>query len=236
MQAPPIQPRPLPMVWIVLTSAGVALLAASGFAVLACSAGLLFGGAPSFLVVLQSVPVCVAVTSVMALVLMRTQRHFGWRTLFAQVAVVAFSSVGVLSFLDTHRRLKSLTHPAPVPSRLRVIHGTMGPFVTEVHLIGPTDSIATLLRSKGLFEVPSRPPEDLEVQVSLEPPQDLDLDLEGWKWREQTKVSKGWWNPTAMTRPKFFFLRHQTGATNSGWIEGWWVNGPTNEVYVTQRM
>ena len=212
------------MAFIVLGSAGLTLLAASGFAVLACSVGILFEGIPLLFVVLQSVAVCVAVTSVTALVLKRKRRHFGWRTLLAEVAVVPLIAVGVLSVLDTRQRLKGLTHPASVPSGLRVLHGSMGPFVNEVHFAGPPDGIASVLQSRGLVEVP------------LEPPQHLDLDLQGWKWREQTKVLRGWWKPTSMMSPKFFFREHSAGETNAGWVEGWWVNGSTSEVYVTQRM
>lgn len=232
----PVQQRPLRTGWIVLASAGTALVAASGFSILACSMGILFEGIPLLFVMVQSVLVCMAVTWVTALVLKRTRNHFGWRILLTEVSAAALVAVAVLSILDTRQRLKRLTHPAPLPSGLRILQGNEGLFCYEVHFVGPAESITTVLQSRGLVEVPSVLPPPKEVQVPSEPPQHLDLELQGWKWREQTEVSRGWWKPTAMSNPKFFFREHSAGETNAGWIEGWWVNGSTDEVYVTQRM
>ena len=75
----PVQQSPMRMGWIPLATPGSALVAASGFSILACSAGVLFGGFPSFFVFVQSVLVCVAATTITALVLRRTRNHFGWR-------------------------------------------------------------------------------------------------------------------------------------------------------------
>lgn len=204
------------MVVVVLASAGFALLLASGLSFLACSGGFLFSGISTVSVALAAVAVCAVVTSVTALVLRRRQRHFGWRTLFMEVAVLALVVVGVLSWLDTRHNLQVFMNSSPVPSGLRVHHGRSILFSSYVHFTGPADTIASLLQSKALIEVPAKPPET--------------LDSTGWGSRERTKVSWSWWQPATMSNPKFFFLHH-TSTAPQGWSEGWWVNGATNEVY-----
>lgn len=38
------------------------------------------------------------------------------------------------------------------------------------------------------------------------------------------------WRLATMFAPRFYFLYHQADGT-SGWSEGWWVSGQTNDVY-----
>jgi len=204
------------MVVVVLASTGLALLGVSGFSFLACTGGFLFSGISTFFVALVAVAVCALVTPVTALVFKRRQRHFGLRTLFIEVAVLAFVAVGVLSWLDTRQHLQIFTDPSPVPSGLRVHHGRSILFSSYVHFTGPAATIASLLQSKALVEVPAEPPET--------------SDFTAFASREQTKVPWSWWQPTTMSNPKFFFLHHKSEAVQ-GWSEGWWVNGATNEVY-----
>jgi hypothetical protein len=103
-----------------------------------------------------------------------------------------------------------------VPSGLRVHHGRSILFSSYVHFTGPPATIAPLLHSKGLLEVPAEPSES--------------SDYTAFGSREQSKTSWGWWQPTTMSNPRFFFLHHKSEAVQ-GWSEGWWVSGATNEVY-----
>jgi ABC-type spermidine/putrescine transport system permease subunit II len=97
------------MILVVLASAGLALLLASGFSFLASSGGFLFSGISTLFVALVAVAVCAVVTSVTALVLRRRQRRFGWRTLFMEVAVSAFG--GLLNLRGQFRRLSLPRNP-----------------------------------------------------------------------------------------------------------------------------
>ena len=217
MQAtPPVQQKPMRMVAVLFASAGYALLIASGFSLLACSGGFLFSGLSVFFVVPVAAGVCAVMTLLTALFFRRRQRHFGWRTLLIEVSVLAFVAVGVLSWLDTRQNMRIFMTSSPVPSGLRIHHGRNILFNSYVHFTGPPSAIASLLQSKGLVEVPTEPPET--------------SDVSGFSSRDRTKVSWSWWQPAAMSNPRFFFLHHKSEAVQ-GWSEGWWVNGATNEVY-----
>ena len=213
---PPVQQKPMRMVAVFFASAGLALLLASGFSLLACSGGLLFSGISALFVVLVAAVVCGVMTLLTALYFKCRQWHFGWRTLLMEVFVFAFIAVGILSWLDRRQNLRIFMTPSPVPSGLRVHHGRSLFFSSYVHFTGPPAAIASLLQSKGLVEVSAGSP--------------ITSDLSGYSSRELTKVPWGWWQPTSMSNPRFFFLHHKSNAFQ-GWSEGWWVNGTTNEVY-----
>ena len=213
---PPVQQKPMRMVAVVFASAGLALLLASGFSLLACSGGFLFSGISAFFTILVAVGACAVITPVTALLFRRRQRHFGWRTLLIEVSALAFVAVGILSWLDTRQQMRIFMTSSPVPSGLRVHHGRSILFNSYVHFTGPPAAIASLLQSKGLVEVPAEPPET--------------LDYTAFGSREQSKASWGWWQPASMPTPRFFFLHHKSEAVQ-GWSEGWWVSGATNEVY-----
>ena len=215
----PVQKPSLRMTGAVFASAGLALVLASGFSLLACSGGFLFSGISTFFVVLATVAVCAIVTSLTALFLRRRKRHFGWRTLFIEVSVLAFVAVGITSWLDTRQHLQILMNPSPVPTGLRIHHGRSIFLSSYVHFTGAPAAIASLLRAKGLAEVPAADPPETS-------------DITGFSSRERMKVSWGWWHPAAMSNPRFFFRHHKSEAAQ-GWSEGWWVNGATNEVYAS---
>jgi hypothetical protein len=204
------------MIAAVFSSAGLALVLTSTFAFLACSRGYLFSGIDTFFSVIVTTGLCAIATPVTALVFRRKQIHFAWHTLFIEVPILALVAIGLLSWLQTRQHLQIFMNPEPVPSGVRVYQGSKDFFSSYIHFSAPPASIARLIQSKGLVEVPAEPP-----QTS---------DYTAFGSRQQSKVSWSWWQPARMTNPKFFFLHHTSKAVQ-GWSEGWWVNGATNEVY-----
>jgi hypothetical protein len=200
------------MVTIVLAAAGLALLFSSVFSFIACSGGFLFGGLSADFVTLVATGFCAVITPVIALFF----RCFGWRKLLMVVPVCALVAVGLLSYLDTRQHMQIFMTSTPVPSGLRVHHGRTVLFSSYVHFTGPPATIASLLQSKGLLEVPAEPAES--------------SDYAGFGSRGRSKVSWGWWQPTSMPSARFYYLLHKSEAIQ-GWSEGWWVSGATNEVY-----
>ena len=214
--APPVQRPSVRMLAVVFGSAGLALVLASGFSLLACSGGFLFTGVSIFSTVLVAVAFCAAVTSVTALIFRQRQRRFGWHTILIEVVVLALLAVGVLSWLDTRQHLRIFISPSPVPRGLHIHHGRSIMFSSYVHFTGPPAVIASLLQSKGLVEAPAEPPEG--------------NDWTSYGAKQESRSSWDWWQPGAMSNARFFFLHHKSLAVQ-GWSEGWWVNGATNEVY-----
>lgn len=214
--APPIQQPSVRMLTVVFGSSGLALVLALGFSLLACSGGFLFSGVSIFSTVLVAVAFCAAVVSVTSIVFRQRQRRFGWHMLLIEVAVLALVAVGIVSWLDTRQHLRIFMNPSPVPSGLRVHQGRSILFSSYVHFTAPPDSIASLLQSKGLVEVPA------ELSDGR--------DTGPWSSRDHSGVPDGWWQPLTMSSPRFFFRHHESQAVQ-GWSEGWWVNGATNEVY-----
>jgi len=212
----PVQPKPIRMVAIVFGAAGLALLFSAAFSFVACAGGFLFSGLSAGFVTFVAAGVCAVIASVTAVIFRRRQRHFGWRTLLVVVSVCALVAVGVLSYLDTRQHMQIFMTGSPEPSGLRVHHGRSILFSSYVHFTGSPSTIASLLQSKGLLEVPSEPPES--------------SDHTGSGSRERSKVSWGWWQPASMPGARFYFLHHKSEAVQ-GWSEGWWVSGATNEVY-----
>jgi hypothetical protein len=209
------QPSPRPIVALFVTI-GFALVLASAFSFVACSVGFLFSGISTIFTVLVTVAVCAVVIPVTALIFRRRQRHFAWRTLFIEVTCLSLLAVGLLSWLQTQQAMQIFFEPAPMPDGVHVYCGRSILFSSYVHFTGPPVVISSLLKSKGLVEVSADPPET--------------SDVSGYSAREQSKTTWGWWQPSLMSKPRFFYLHHTSEAVQ-GWSEGWWVSGDTNEVY-----
>lgn len=212
----PVQPKPIRMVAIVFGAAGLALLFSAACSFFACAGGFLFSGLSAGFVTFAAAGVCAVIALVTAVIFRRRHRHFGWRTLLVVVSVCAVVAVGVLSYLNTRQHMRIFMTGSPLPSGLRVHHGRSFLFSGYVHFTGPPATIASLLHSKGLLEVPAEPPES--------------SDYTGFGSRERSKVLWWWWQPTSMPGARFYFLHHKSEAIQ-GWSEGWWVSGATNEVY-----
>ena len=211
-----VREKPTGTVALLIASGGAGLLPASVFALLTFSCGFMFSGISAFSIIAAAALVCAFVTPLIALLFKRGQRHFGWRALFIVVSPIAIVAVAILSWLDTRQQLRLFMNPSSVPSGLRVHRGNSQLFFSYVHFTCSPAAISSLLQLKGLVEVPAEPSEA--------------SDISGFSSREQTKVASGWWQPAAMSNPKFFFLGHK-GEGMQGWSEGWWVSGATNEVY-----
>lgn len=213
---PPVQPKPIRMAAIAFAAAGLALILSAALSFVACAGGFLFSGLSAAFVTFVSAGVCAIITPSTAVIFRRRQRRFGWRTLLVVVLVCALLAVSVLSYLDTRQHMRTFMTGSPEPSGLRVHHGRSTLFSSYVHFTGSPATIGSLLRSKGLLEVPAEPPES--------------SDATGFGSRERSKVTWGWWQPTSMSGARFYFLHHKSEAVQ-GWSEGWWVSGATNEVY-----
>lgn len=214
--SPAIQHKPIRTVAIVFAAAGLGPFLSAVFSFIACSGGFLFSGLSAGFVTFVAAGVCAVISPLAAVFLNRRQRHFGWRTLLMVVSVCALIAVGVLSYLDTRQHMRIFMSSSPVPSGLRIHHGRKFLFGSYVHFTGPPATIASLLQSKRLLEVPAEPPES--------------GDYNALGCRKESKASWGWWQPTSMPSPRFYFLHHESLEVQ-GWIEGWWVSGATNEVY-----
>lgn len=211
------QPKPPGMVAIVCGVAGFALLSSAACSFIACAGGFLFSGLSAGFVIFQAAGVSALIASVAAAIFRRRRQYFGWRTLLVTVSACTIVAVSVLSYLDTRQQMRIIMTNSPLPSGLRVHHGTSFLFSSYVHFTGPPATIASLLRSKGLLEIPAEPPDS--------------SDHTAFGNREQSKKkSWGWWQPTSMPGARFYFLHHESKAVQ-GWSEGWWVSGATNEVY-----
>ena len=212
----PVQKRPMRMLAVFLASAGLALMLSCAFAISACYLGILFSGGDTFFAVLVAMAFCSIVVPVTALVFKRKGRHFAWRMLFTEVVLLALVAVSLLSWLQTRQHLEIFMNPEPVPREVHVHHGRSILFSSYVHFSAPPAVIAAIIQSKGLVEVPNEVPNK--------------WDVSGYSMQQRTKVSWDWWQPAAMSNPRFFYRHHESLAVQ-GWSEGWWVNGATNEVY-----
>jgi hypothetical protein len=132
----------------------------------------------------------------------------------ALVGIIA--AVWVILRLNARHNLEIFLNPSPVSSELRVLHSRGTLFSSYYHFTGPPAVIASVLQSKGLVEVPADPPET--------------SDMTSFSARERTKTSWDWWQPSALSKPRFFHLHHESQAVQ-GWDEGWWISGETNEAY-----
>lgn len=204
----------IPVVFLV--SAGLALAASWVFAVFATHLGILFSGGDTFFAIFVATALCAIATPITALVFKRKAKHFGWRKLLIEVAVLSLFAVGSLSWLQTRQHLKIFFNPEPIPSGVHVHHGRSVLFSSYVHFSAPPAAIAALIQSKELLEVPS----ELTDQI----------DGTSYGAQQRSKDSWDWWQPVNMPKPRFFFRHHKSEAVQ-GWSEGWWVNDATNEVY-----
>jgi hypothetical protein len=214
--SPPIRQTSLKIIAAVFATVGFALVVTSFFSLVACSAGLLFSGISNIFTVFVTVAVCTVAIPVTALIFRRRQRHFGWRTLFTVVSCLSLLGVGLLSLLQTRQTMQIFFNPMPVPNGVHVHQGRSVLFSSYVHFSAPPAVIAALIRSKEMVEAPTESPDS--------------GDISAYNERQRTIVSWDWWQPSTMSKPKFFF-RHHTSEAIQGWSEGWWVNSDTNEVY-----
>jgi hypothetical protein len=215
-----IQTKPTRTIVVFFVSVGLSLFLSSAFAFFAYRGGFLFGGAPAIVTVLVAAGVSTGVSLATALLFKSKRKNFGWGALLAHDFVLALVAVGILSWRDTRQQMWTLTGPSHVTIGLDVHHGYRMPFSSDIHFTGEPSAIATLLKSKGLVEVPA------ELQDASDPSPFLQ--------RERSKKLWDWWRPTMMPNPRFFYLHHDSMAVQ-GWSEGWWVSGATNEVFAFIR-
>jgi hypothetical protein len=148
---------------------------------------------------------------------MKNKPPISRRLLVLAIALLGIIGVVYLTLrLNARHNLEIFLRPSPVPSDLKVLHtrGTISG--SYYHLSGSPAVIDSIIKLKGLVEVPTEPPES--------------SDIGGFGAKERTKVSWDWWQPTTMFGARFYFLHHRSEAVQ-GWSEGWWVSGATNEVY-----
>jgi hypothetical protein len=198
-----------------IAAGGLGLLLGFVLAPLACARGFLFSGVDSLMAMLASAGACALAACITLGVFRCLRRRFGWLALTLVVLVVAPATVGLMSWFQTGESLEMFMKPAPVPQGLRVYHGRSTLFSSFVHFTGPPEAIASVLAAKGLAEIPPELPEG--------------PDSAGFWERERFAKPWNWWQPAAMSSPRFFFRQYPGAA--QGWTVGWWVNGATNEVY-----
>jgi hypothetical protein len=117
-----------------------------------------------------------------------------------------------MSWFQTRQNLRPFTGPGPLPGGVHIHRGRTVLFSSYVHFTAQPAVIAAIIQSKQLVEVPDG------------------VDLPLYTERQRTQLPWGWWQPAAMSNPRFFHRHHESDAAE-GWSEGWWVNGASNEVY-----
>ena len=193
---------------------GLSLLLAYVFAVLSCNFGMLFGGIDLIFAVVAATAFCSIAVPATVVIFKRKNKPFTQVWLAGEVALLAMVAVGFLSWFQTRDHMT--TFVGPKARGVHVIKGRMILFSSYVHFSAPPDVIAAIIQSKGLLFVPDTPPEG--------------SDWSAYSQRQRTLEARDWWQPAAMSNPKFFFLYHSDSGAQ-GWTEGWWVNGETIEVY-----
>ena len=211
--SPPIQRPSLKM--IANASAGLALVTSSAFSFVACSTGFLFSGISAIFTVFVAVAVCTVVTAVTALILRRRQNNYQWRIFFIEVLFFSLLAVGLLSWFQTRQAMQMFFYPR-VPNGVHVLHGYSSLFSTYVHFSAPPAVIAAAIHANGLTEAPAEMP--------------ATGDSSGYVQWQKAMVSWDWWQPSTMSKPRFFYLHHASELFDPPRI-GWCVNSDTNEVY-----
>ena len=145
-------------------------------------------------------------------------KRFGWRMIWIEVVLLSLISVSILSWADTRQHLKNFMKPVTVPDSVRVKHGRQILFSSFVHFTASPPDIAALIQAKELVEVKDWNLSDIEKMP------------ENFGERERAKATWGWWQPTSMSGARFYLRLHKSDAPQ-GWLEGWWVNDKTNEVF-----
>lgn len=203
---------------IVFASFGLAFLFSMVFAVIACFAGFLFSGLGVLFTVLCAIFFSAIATIVSTVLFKQPLRCFGWRIIWAEVAIFALVSTSALSWISTRQQLGIFMRPMTVPDSVHVKRGRQVLFGSFVHFSASPADIAALIQSKELVEVPDWSPDG-----NTEMPQNFSE-------RERAKKAWDWWQPAALSEARFYLRLHKSNAPQ-GWLEGWWVNGKTNEVF-----
>jgi hypothetical protein len=202
---------------VTFVSFGLALLISWVCAMLACSLGFLFAGIDTFVAVVGATGFSTITTLATAHALKNKRRHFGWRTIIIETALLALVTVGLSSWWQTRQNLVTFFNHAPVPGGVQVHHGHNNLFAEFVHFTAQPKVISTIIQSKELVAVPAEEP---------------DGDSSAYWERQKSQTPRDWWQPATMSNPKFFYRYHKTDmGMGTGWAEGWWVNDATNEVY-----
>ena len=211
-QAAPIKPTTL-----ALGSFGLAIVLSVFFAIIARLFGMLFSGLDTPFTVGGAILFTLIATAITNAIFKRAIARFGWRFVWAKISVYALISVMGLSWAQTREHLAILMKPMPVPGSVNVRHGRRDLFRFFVHFTASQSDIETLIRSKQLIEVPDWDPSG-EAGMP-----------EGFSERDNTKTAWSWWQPASMPKARFYYRFHKTDF--SGWTEGWWISGETNEVF-----
>jgi len=199
-----------------LLAVGTAVVAAYVSALLARRIGMLFSGLDTAIALVASAVVSLIVAAITEMIVRRKGKDADWRVLVIEVLLVGSVVVLLLGWAQTRDHMRIFMNPLPIPNEVRVHHGQSVLFNSFVHFTAPPTVVAALLKSKEFVEVPD--------EVSDQ------RDISGYGVRQRTKVSWDWWQPATMSGPRFYYRHHKSDAVQ-GWMEGWWVNGATNEVY-----
>ncbi len=190
------------------------------FAKVASRFGYVSEGLGVFFTTLVTSVLCAVIAAVTAWIFKRYGRPLSLRKMLVGGVLISFVVTLGISWLDTRQHLRIFLSPAPVPDGLHVLRGRAIMFESFVHFTAPPEVVASLLQTKGMVAVPDKSPDELPAGS------DLSLYFE----RQRSRDSWDWWQPAVMGKPTFFYRHHQSQAAQ-GWVEGWWVNSATNEVY-----
>ena len=211
-QTAPIKPTAL-----ALGSFGLAIVLSVFFAIIARSFGILFSGLDTPFTVGGAIFFTLIATAITNAIFKRAIVRFGWRFVSVKISVYAMILVMGLSWMQAREHLAHFMKPMAVPESVNLKHGRRDFFRGFVHFTALPSDIAALIRSKELIEVP-----DWDQSGDAGMP-------EGFSERKDTKTAWGWWKPASMPEARFFYRYHKTDF--SGWAEGWWISGETNEVF-----
>jgi hypothetical protein len=216
MKSQPQDPKPaLKPVAVFLAALGLATVFSAIFSPLTCSIGLSFSGLDGILTFPVAIFFSAIVTTIATVCLKETVKRFGWRMVLLLAPFLALLSFAAMSWMQACQHLRIIMAPSDVPKSVRIQHGKSVMFGSYVHFTASPSDISTLIRSKELIEVP-----DWNTDSESDMPA-------GFPERERHKSAWDWWQPAPGAR--FYYRPHQGQA--QGWIEGWWVNDKTNEVY-----
>jgi hypothetical protein len=202
---------------VFLEAFGLAFILSIVFSVLACSVGLSFSGLDGIVTVPIAIFFSSIVTTIVAVCFKRPAKHFRWPMMWLLVLILTLLSVAGVSWAQTRQHLRILMEPASIPQSLRVHHGRSVLFSSFVHFTASASDITALIKSKELIEVP-----DWDSDSDAEIPKNFHE-------RERRKTAWDWWQPASMPGAKFYHRHHEGVA--QGWVEGWWVDDKTNEVF-----
>jgi len=192
----------------------LALVASCLSALLANHIGILFLGMDTFFVIFAGTIVSLVSVLITKWIFKRKGKQFSNSLLIVETILVSLVIVNSLSWFQTRSYLKFFVNP--IPNSVHLHQGTTIMFATFVHFSAPPEVVVKIIQSHQLLAVTNDSPEQIEQK----------------QWET---LLGGWWQPAAMSNPKFF-MRHHQDFTIQGWTEMLWVNEATNEVFaVTSR-